>query len=87
MSFRFWEKELVFGKSALLFGKQAVSFGKSHISERENGGIAGRPILTACVCYGCKDADFDTRTWKEDDMGYVICRDPECPEHKRHRNE
>ena len=47
----------------------------------------GLPIIPYdgyTACQNCKDADFDTMTWEEDDIGNVICHNPECPEHKRH---
>lgn len=49
---------------------------------------AGLPIIPYDgyeACQNCKDADFDTMTCEDDDMGNVICHYPECPEHKKHR--
>ena len=39
------------------------------------------------ACKNCKDADFDTMTCEGDDKGNVISHNPDCPEHKKHRNE
>lgn len=48
----------------------------------------GLPILYYggyYACRECPDADDDTRTDDEDDLDCVICRNPDCPEHKNHR--
>ena len=49
---------------------------------------AGFPIIPydGYVAYrNCQYADFDTMTCEEDDMGDVICHNPECPEHGKHK--
>ena len=49
---------------------------------------AGCPILDFGgyeACLHCKDADHDTQTSFEDDFDSVICRNPDCPEHRKHR--
>lgn len=48
----------------------------------------GLPILEYGgheACQNCKDADPDTMTCEYDDMENVICRNPGCPEHRKHR--
>ena len=37
------------------------------------------------ACGKCPQADHDTRTDDEDDLGCVICGNPACPEHANHR--
>ena len=37
------------------------------------------------ACQECKNADHDTNRG-EDDIGIVICMNPNCPEHKKHLN-
>lgn len=49
---------------------------------------AGLPVLDyggydACIC--CKDADHDTQTSEDDDIGCIICHNPNCPEHGKHK--
>ncbi len=49
---------------------------------------AGLPVLRYGgydACISCKDADFDTQTAEYDDIGYVICHNPNCPELERHK--
>lgn len=51
---------------------------------------AGYPILDFGgygACLHCKDADHDTQTSFEDDFDSIICRNPNCPEHKKHRDD
>ncbi len=51
---------------------------------------AGLPILHYGgydTCLHCKDADHDTRTNEDDDTGYVICHNPDCSEHMKHKKE
>lgn len=48
---------------------------------------AGLPVLPYCgydACITCNDADHDTQTYMEDDICYVICHNPDCPEHQKH---
>ena len=37
------------------------------------------------VCQECTNADFDTCRYEYDDIGLVICKNPNCPEHKKHK--
>lgn len=39
------------------------------------------------ACQYCSYADHDTQTDFEDDFDSVICYDPDCPEHEKHREE
>ena len=36
------------------------------------------------TCQRCKDADYNTQTSEDDDIGCVICHNPHCPEHEKH---
>lgn len=61
---------------------------KANREKMEHAFAAGHPIIPYGgyeACHDCRDADFDTMTFEEDDMGDVICRNPGCPEHKKHR--
>lgn len=49
---------------------------------------AGFPILDYDgykACADCKDADHDTQCFEDDDFARVICKNPDCPEHKKHK--
>ncbi len=49
---------------------------------------AGLPILDYGgyeACQNCKNADFNTQTAEDDDIGCVICHNPNCPEHEKHK--
>lgn len=51
---------------------------------------AGLPILRYGgydACRNCKNADHDTQTSEEDDINHVICHNPDCPEHRKHKME
>lgn len=51
---------------------------------------AGYPVLDFGgydACLHCKDADHDTQISFEDDFDTVICRNPDCPEHRKHRDD
>ncbi len=51
---------------------------------------SGLPILPYCgygPCRECAHADHDTMTDAEDDFDCVICRNPACPQHKKHQSE
>lgn len=39
------------------------------------------------ACAGCGYADFDTIRNADDDIGLIICKNPNCLEHKRHEEE
>lgn len=39
------------------------------------------------ACTGCKNADFDTMRGDDDDIELVICKNPNCLEHKKHETE
>ena len=38
------------------------------------------------ACQECKNADHNTNRG-DDDIGIVICKNPDCPEHKKHLND
>ena len=47
---------------------------------------SGLPVLDYGgydACRDCPDADHDTMTDSDDDMCRVICRNPECPRHRK----
>ncbi len=49
---------------------------------------AGLPVLDYGgydACMDCKDADHDTQTSEDDDTGRVICHNPNCPGHGKHK--
>ncbi len=51
---------------------------------------SGLPILPYGgygPCWECPSADHDTMTDAEDDFDCVICRNPACPQHKKHQSE
>lgn len=51
---------------------------------------AGLPVLYYGgydSCQHCEDADHDTQTSEVDDIGYIICHNPDCPEHNKHEKE
>lgn len=39
------------------------------------------------ACWECKDADHDTQTADGDDFCRVICKNPSCPEHEKHKEQ
>lgn len=39
------------------------------------------------ACLHCEDADHDTQTGFEDDFCRVICHNPDCPEHRKHKED
>lgn len=39
------------------------------------------------ACLQCNDADYDTQTCCEGDLDRVICHNPDCPEHGRHKED
>ena len=50
----------------------------------------GYPILDFGghdACLHCRFSDHDTQTGLEDDFGSVICHNPGCPEHEKHKEE
>ena len=56
----------------------------------KNASEAGLPVLlyggyNGCQC--CRDADHDTQTSDDDDICCVICHNPDCPEHRKHKGE
>lgn len=62
---------------------------KENIKKLEDAEKAGYPVLNYGgydACYSCKYADYDTER-DEDDIGLVICKNPDCPEHKKHETE
>ena len=49
---------------------------------------AGLPVLFHGgydACWKCVDADYDTQRGGDDDFCCVICHNPNCPEHMRHK--
>ncbi len=67
---------------------QSLEHYKANQKKLKEAYEAGLPILSYGgydACLHCKDADFDTQTFAEDDMGDVICHNPDCPEHEKHR--
>lgn len=51
---------------------------------------AGLPVLLYGGyngCQYCRDADHDTQTNDDDDICCVICHNPDCPEHRKHKGE
>lgn len=49
---------------------------------------AGLPVLPFGgyeACYKCEDADYDTQRGEDDDFCCVICHNPNCPEHEKHK--
>ena len=58
--------------------------------KREEAYKAGCPILDYGgydACLHCEHADHDTQTSFEDDFDSVICHNPDCPEHRKHRDD
>ena len=50
----------------------------------------GYPILDFGgyeACLHCEYADHDTQAGKDDDFDSVICHNPDCPEHEKHKEE
>lgn len=37
------------------------------------------------ACLYCENADYDTQRHELDDSCLVICKNPDCPEHKKHQ--
>ena len=63
---------------------------KANQKKRKEAYEAGFPVLDFGgydACLHCKDADHDTQTSFEDDFDSIICRNPNCPEHKKHRDD
>lgn len=63
---------------------------KENIKKLEDAEKAGYPILQYdgyVTCQGCANADFNTCRYEFDDIGLVICKNPNCPEHKKHETE
>lgn len=63
---------------------------KANRKKLEDAEKAGYPILKYDgynACSGCGYADFDTQCFDFDDIGLVICKNPDCPEHRRHQTE
>ena len=49
---------------------------------------AGLPVLFHGgydACWKCNAADYDTQRGEDDDFCCVICHNPNCPEHMRHK--
>ena len=63
---------------------------KANIKKLEDAEKAGYPILEYdgyAACQECKNADFNTCRYEFDDIGLVICKNPDCLEHKKHKTE
>lgn len=61
---------------------------KENIKKLEDAEKAGYPVLQYdgySACQECANADFDTQRFEYDDIGLVICKNPDCPEHKKHQ--
>lgn len=61
---------------------------KANKKKLEESSDAGMPVPDYGgydACLHCKDADHDTQTDFEDDFNCVICHNPDCPEHGRHK--
>lgn len=67
---------------------QRLEHYKANKKKIEFAFATGLPILQYDgyeACQNCKDADFDTQTIENDDMGEVICHNPNCHEHRKHK--
>ncbi len=63
---------------------------KANQKKRKEAYEAGFPVLNFGgydACLHCKDADHDTQTSFDDDFDSVICHNPDCPEHKKHKDD
>lgn len=63
---------------------------KANIIKLENAEKSGYPVLQYdgySACQECANADFDTQRFEYDDIGLVICKNTDCPEHKKHETE
>lgn len=61
---------------------------KENIKKLEEAEKSGYPVLQYdgySACQECANADFDTQRFEYDDIGLVICQNPNCPEHKKHQ--
>lgn len=63
---------------------------KANRKKLEEAEKAGYPILRYDgydACQECANADFATSRNEFDDIGLVICKNLNCPEHKKHLND
>lgn len=63
---------------------------KKNQEKRKEACEQGCPILDYGgydACLHCRFSDHDTQTGLEDDFDSVICHDPACPEHGKHKEE
>ncbi len=67
---------------------QRQEYYNANIKKLEEAEKAGYPILEFDgyeACKKCANADFNTCRDEFDDIGLVICKNPNCSEHQKHQ--
>lgn len=58
---------------------------QTKMDEADKAGLPILPFGGYEACWKCENADHDTQRGEDDDIYCVICHNPNCPEHEKHR--